>query len=524
VRAAGLAPLAAALGAGAGIEWIEYDGAGVTVAVADLVVGVVLVVGGIVAGRRRPASRSGALMAAAGAAWFAGTLVPVAVFWHRAVLAHLFLSYPTGRLRGRVVQAVVVVAYVYAAIPAVAADDAATLAFAVLVGLTAVVRYRRASGPARKAGAAALASALAFAGVLAVVSVEHLAGAASAGSLVLLYDAVIVASASVLLLDLVTGRWVDAAVTDLVVDLGARQRPDALRDRLARAVGDPSLVVGYWLPERSAYVDEAGAPVVPPSGDDPGRRATEITDGPVRLAVLVHDPATLDDPTLLAAVVSATRLAVSNGRLQADIGSRVADLTASRRRIVEANDAQHQRLAHELREGTERRLARVAELLADARGEAGEPASTTLARLADELDDARTELQDLAHGMHPARLDDGGLAAALPALAARAPVPVALSAAVPRLPRDVEAAVYFVCCEGLTNVAKHAGANHVYVDVSAHAGRVVARIADDGAGGADPTGSGLRGLADRVAAVGGRLVVQSPAGGGTTLVASIPTA
>jgi signal transduction histidine kinase len=101
---------------------------------------------------------------------------------------------------------------------------------------------------------------------------------------------------------------------------------------------------------------------------------------------------------------------------------------------------------------------------------------------------------------------------------------VTLTVAVPRLPPDVEAAVYFVCCEGLTNVAKHAAANHVSVDLSAHAGRVIARIADDGAGGADATGSGLRGLADRVEAVGGRLMVQSPAGDGTTLVASIPTA
>jgi hypothetical protein len=167
-----------------------------------------------------------------------------------------------------------------------------------------------------------------------------------------------------------------------------------LRDRLARTLGDPTLVVGYWLPRHRRYVDEAGRPVELPAAGA-GRAVTPIEENGRRIAVLVHDLAVLDDPALLSAAGSAARLAVSNARLQAEVGTRVGEVEASRRRIVEASVEQRDRLERELREGAERRLAHVAELLADG----GEP----LADVRAGLDAARAELRSSRAGCIPRR-------------------------------------------------------------------------------------------------------------------------
>jgi len=241
------------------------------------------------------------------------------------------------------------------------------------------------------------------------------------------------------------------------------------------------------------------------------------------VAVLVHDQAVLEDRALVEAVASVARMAVSNARLQAEVRARVVELAASRRRIVEATDAQRRRLERELREGAEQRLAGVADLLAHARGSATQAAETGLVEVEDELESARAELRGFAQGIHPRTLTEGGLAAALPELAARSRLPVELEVAAGRLAPAVEAAVYFLCSEALANAAKHAEATRVKIDVSQSSDRLLVAVADDGIGGADATkGSGLRGLADRVEALGGRLFVRSPVGGGTRLDATIP--
>ena len=177
----------------------------------------------------------------------------------------------------------------------------------------------------------------------------------------------------------------------------------------------------------------------------------------------------------------------------------------------------------ELSGGAGRRLESVAGLLDDAGIDASGTVARGLCEVKAELRAAQAELRDFAQGLRPSALGEGGLAAALPDLTLRVPVPVELAVSVGRLPPAVEAAVYFVCSEALANVAKHADAHRVSVDVVCHDGEVVARIDDDGVGGVDPTrGSGLRGLADRVEALGGRLGVEASTDGGTSVTAAIP--
>jgi signal transduction histidine kinase len=310
-------------------------------------------------------------------------------------------------------------------------------------------------------------------------------------------------------------------VTGLVVDLGATSDAGTLRSKLAGALGDPSLVVGYLLPGTERFVDEAGRQIeLPPPGS--GKVVTPIDDRGKQVAVLVHDEALVADRTLLESVAAAARIAVANPRLQAEARARADELEASRRRIVEAGDAQRRRLEEELRLGAERRLDRVAALLAKARTAAANDGEA-IAELETELREARHELREFAQGVHPAALTDGGLMPALALLTEHSPLPVEVRGDLGRLPGPVEAALFFVCSEALANAAKHASASRVSIDVRAEAGRVLATIADDGVGGASTShGTGLRGLADRVEAQGGRLRLESPPGGGTYLSVEIP--
>jgi signal transduction histidine kinase len=233
------------------------------------------------------------------------------------------------------------------------------------------------------------------------------------------------------------------------------------------------------------------------------------------VAALVHDPAVLDDPALVRGAAAAARLVVSNVRLQAEIRARVSEVAASRLRIVEAADAQRRSLERELREGPERRLAHLAALLDEC-----EPAAAEARR---ELYEARSAVRELERGIHPAVLTDRGLADALAELAARAPLPVTVDVEPRRWQPILEVAAYFLCAEALTNVAKYAHASRATVTVLERHGRLHVTVIDDGIGGADASrGSGLRGLADRVEALGGALRVTSEPGAGTDIAAEMP--
>jgi signal transduction histidine kinase len=218
-----------------------------------------------------------------------------------------------------------------------------------------------------------------------------------------------------------------------------------------------------------------------------------------------------------------------NVRLQADVRRQVAELDASGRRILEAGDAQRRRLQDQLRVRAGQRLTGVGEVLdlAAQRARTCQDRATAegLEAARRNLAEAQAELHELAAGIHPALLTERGLGPALASLAGRAPVPVRIAAPAQRLPSVIETAVYFACSEALANVAKHGRATGVDVQVHAEGGMVTVLIADDGIGGADRlAGSGLNGVADRVEALGGRLVVDSPAGRGTRLLAKIPVA
>jgi PAS domain S-box-containing protein len=214
-------------------------------------------------------------------------------------------------------------------------------------------------------------------------------------------------------------------------------------------------------------------------------------------------------------------------RLNAELHARLEELAASRARIVTAGDVERRRLERNLHDGAQQRLVTLSLSLRLALGKLdSDPASAraALADANDELAVALDELRELARGLHPAVLSDRGLRAAVETLADRAPVSVEV-VDVPdeRLPERVEAAAYYLIAEALTNVTKYAHASTVRVRVVASDASVAVEVSDDGVGGADPaTGTGLRGLADRVEALGGSLDVVSPAGAGTTLRAEIP--
>jgi signal transduction histidine kinase len=264
-----------------------------------------------------------------------------------------------------------------------------------------------------------------------------------------------------------------------------------------------------------------------PADDDPSRSwtAVELEGRPV--GAIVYDIALCAEPDLVRSVAAAAGLAVHNEQLQAQLRARVEQLRASRARIVEAAGQERRRLERNLHDGAQQRLVALSLTVRMAQGKVHcdpEKADEMLAGAAQELKLAQEELRELARGIHPAVLSDRGLEPALEAVAGRSPVPVALEG-VPeeRLPEPIEAAAYFVVAEALTNVAKYASASHASVRVSRVNGSAFVEIDDDGCGGADPArGSGLRGLADRVGALDGKLAITSPPGGGTRLRAEIP--
>jgi signal transduction histidine kinase len=281
---------------------------------------------------------------------------------------------------------------------------------------------------------------------------------------------------------------------------------------LAESLGDRTLNIAYWLPDREVFVDEAGRPVELPADGDARQRATLILEDGAPVAALLHDPATFADPALERAAVAAARTALENARLHGEVAARVEELEASARRLVTAGDAERRRLARTVDEQAERRLAGVASLLADV-----DPA------LAQESADTRVELGRFAAGLRPRRLAAEGLSGALDDLARRTGPAVEVRAPRRRFAGVVEATIFFVCSEALANVTKHAGAATVRLEVAERDDRLIVEIDDDGAGGADAaSGSGLRGLADRVEALGGMLAVVSTRGVGTTVRAEVP--
>jgi signal transduction histidine kinase len=519
---------------GIAAEWRLYGWAHPGGWVPDLLTGWSMIGCGLAGWARRPQSRCGALLAAAGFAWFApdfaatgvgplGWLGAHALYLHRGPLVQLVLTYPLGCVRGPVEGAAVVVGYVAAVVAPVWGSWAGTVVLAACLVAVAAGGYVRAAGRERRMRRSALQATGLLAAGAAAAALARLAvpGPATDAATLLAYEVMLCALAAGVLIGLVRSPWERAEVADLVVELG-EARSGTLREELARALGDPSLQVGYWLPESAAFVDAAGRLLAVP---DPGsgRSATVVERDGQPLAVLVHDPAVLGDPGLAEAVSSAARLAAANARLQAEVRSRLAEIAASRRRILAAADEERGRLDRRLRDGAQRQLADLAQILQLARQSAtGQGTAGRIARAELQLARTQEDLGRLARGLHPRQLSEQGLGAALTALASDSPLHVDLTVSVTATSPAVAACVYFVCSEALANIAKHASASAAQISVTPRAGTIIVEVADDGAGGANPQGRGLLGLADRVETLGGTLTVASASGRGTRLTAVMP--
>jgi signal transduction histidine kinase len=535
----------------------------------EVLVGLTFVASGLVARVRRPENRTGLLMILVGLSWFGGALqasntsLPYTVGYAAgaliaAFLIHLVLAFPSGRLatqgERRVTAAMYAVALVLQPVwllfddlhglkcdgcprnalliehvdPLAIGLGVVTLTavLAVLAAVLAILirRWRAASPPTRRVLAPVyLTSGVTF-GVVAIRTALDPLTEDGVPALEWLSVLALLSVPLAFLAGLLRSRLARSAVATLVVELGETPEPGGLRDALARALGDPSLELAYWLREDS-FVDADGRAVWLPA-EGSGRMATAVERSGLPVAVLIHDESLGDHPELVDGVVAAAGLALENERLQAQLRARLEELSASRARLVEAADTERRRLERNLHDGAQQRLVALSLSLSLAqRRRAGDTATCELLeQTRSELADALAELRELARGIHPAVLTERGLGPALDGLASRAHVPVDVRE-LPgeRLPAGVEAAAYYLVAEALTNVAKYARASAASVRVCVEDSQLLVEVADDGVGGADASrGSGIRGLADRVEALDGRLDVDSPPGAGTRVLAAIP--
>ncbi|WP_103336740.1 sensor histidine kinase [Amycolatopsis sp. CA-126428] len=516
---------------------------------------------GLIAWRRRPDNHSGLLMTVTGFAFFVSPLVSQ-LAWPPAQVVGLWLpdlwvlffvvlvlTFLTGGrvrtaadrvLAGAVLLELVVLAPLFLLFSGVPGNPVAiwpherlaeivdvaqrgTLLAAVTgTAVVVAVRWRSASTPGRRAlapGVAGAACLLLFGWLLVA---QFLTGEKS---MVLLWIGVcsLLTVPIVFLAGLLRSRLARGGLAGLFRGLRTL-RPDDLRGALAKALGDPDLVVGY-VTTPGAYADLDGNPVTLP-GAGTSRSVAGVERDGSRVAVLVYDRSLDDDPELVEAVTAAATIALENQHLHTEARRRLAEVEHSRERIIAAGDAERRRIERNLHDGAQQGLVTLAmQLSLIQRQIRRDPtdAEQLVTSASDQLARSLAELRELARGIHPAALDQG-LDVALEALATRSPVPTTVAYAIgPRLPQPIEFAAYFVASEALANVAKHARAGVVTVRVLRDGPTAVIEIADDGIGGVDPAaGSGLRGLTDRAEALRGRLTVVSPAGGGTVVRAELP--
>ena len=519
---------------------------------------------GLIAWRRRPDSRSGLLMTATGFAFLVPALfrdyggmfgLTVAAclsdLWTLFFIPLLLTYRTSGRLRTTadrvLVGAVAVEIVVLAPLWLVFADDPATLLLALpdpqiakaidnvqrglyvalSVGTAGVIaaRWWAASPPGRRAMLPSVGGAVCLLLWSALLTVDLVVGGTRHPVLLWTTACSIALVPVAFLVGLLRSRLARGGLADLFGELATMQ-PAQLQAALARVLHDPAFTIAY-AEAGGGFVDVHGEPVDPPEPSD-GRSVSHVARGGVPIAALVYDRSLDDEPELVESVGGAATIALENRLLQAQSQARLAELQASRQRLVAAADAERRRIERNLHDGAQQRLVTLALQLSliqrRIRDDPGQ-AEQLVVSASDELAQSLAELRELARGIHPAALEQG-LERALEALVLRSPVPTELVVEPgPRLPRPIEFAAYFVASEALANVAKYARASAVVVRLTRTSTAALVEIADDGIGGADPAaGSGLRGLADRVEAVGGRLAVSSPRGGGTVVTAELPTA
>jgi signal transduction histidine kinase len=299
--------------------------------------------------------------------------------------------------------------------------------------------------------------------------------------------------------------------------------PEEIGGVLGEALGDPLAELVFWLPETGTYADASGGIMAELPIDE--RVRTEIRRDDARTAVLLHDPTLIERRDLLSGLLAAAALSIEMARLRVEVRLQLAEVAASRTRIVEAGYEERRRLERDLHDGAQQRLVSLGVQLRRLQLTLPREAqilSPALDQIVGEVGAAIGDLRQIAAGVRPARLDEG-LAVALRDLARSSPVPVEVEAPRGRVAASVEAAAYFVACEALTNAVKHASPSRVTVRAVQKNGTLHLSVADDGVGGAIVRrGSGLAGLRDRVAAYGGTFDVVSPRGRGTRVEVAIP--
>jgi signal transduction histidine kinase len=397
---------------------------------------------------------------------------------------------------------------------------ASSLTVAIVIGH----RWLTASRPRRRALLPSLAGSLCA--VLYTANLTTLIAGSPSTALMSVLNAALLTVPAALLWSVLRSRLARGGLPDLFRELGTLRGP-GLELGLAKALGDPELVLAYRVPHERAYIDGRGQPVeLPEPGGD--RTVARLEREGHGLGMLVYDASLDEDPELVEAVAATAAVALDDARLQAESEDRLAELRVSRERLIAASDAERRRLERNLHDGAQQRLVSVAlqlRMIQSRLRTDPDLAEELLTKANEELSQSLQELRELARGIHPAVLNHG-LEAALTSLAARATIPTTVRFdSTVRLPERVELAAYFVACEALANVGKYAQASTASVQVSRRNGKAVVEISDDGVGGADESaGTGLQGLADRVAALEGSLRILSPPGVGTVVTAELPCA
>lgn len=538
------------------------------------VVVLVYLVAGLLAWRRRPSNPIGLLILVAGLCVYVSSLgntgVPIlaglsAVFQTAvfAAMMHLLLAFPGGRLTSPRDRAIVWAGYVvaivgqvpvyllsrsgsfppFAVVEAPALADALALvqsltgaALLCVVAVILVGRLRRAAPAQRRV----LVPVYVY-GVFAMLFIPLSSLLLERGLGVdptmrgVLQFALIAGVPIAFVLGLLRGGFARTGeLAELAVWLGSRSRDEPLEQVLARALGDPSIELAYWSDERRGYVDAAGAPVpVPPSDGDghgaagTGRGWSEIELDRRPIGAIAYDASLIGDPEIVRTAGAVAAIEVERERLTAELIASRRALLRSRERLVDAADRERRRIARDLHDGLQVRLVMLG---VDAQRLAGvdpESIGERATALRTDIDLAAAELRGLVHDLVPAALIERGLVAAAEDLVDRMPVPTRLESGLADggLADSVENTAYFVIAEGLANIVKHADASTAHVRLERRGDRLHVVVADNGGGGAAiDGGTGLRGLVDRVEAVGGRLVIDSPHGAGTTLEAELPCA
>lgn len=526
----------------------------------QLAIGWVFLMAGMTARRRRPESGIGLWMIAFALIWLTSLLfVAPLIQWHEIgasvalywVLFVILLTYPRGRPtraeRWVVVAWGVFVAGVATSIAAFndfyatiddpvccpehllliednpAVRDTVRL-FAVIVGIVAIiallavmfVRWRRATKASRRQlSFGTLALPLMAILVFLPVVTEVFGSVFLSQRQVLYLQAVsLLILPGVILTSLVRSRLTHARVADMMRDLDTAATPEAVEQRLRATLGSPDVRLLFKSEDGEAFVGASGHAVESLDGD-----LTQVDEG----TFVLHDPVL--DEGFVQSAGRAARMAISNARLQAELRSQLIAVRESRRRLVDATDEARRRVERDLHDGAQQRLVTLSATLKNAietSGGGSGDVSVLLESAAREADGAIAELRELAHGVHPAILTQAGLAPAVSSLTDRAPIPVVTDIVAARFAEDVEATAYFFIAEGLSNAFKHSGASEVRVMATARDDALEVVVEDDGSGQIDPRGSGLRGLDDRVGAIGGTCEFGRSQLGGSRMSARLP--